>query len=773
MRRLYFFLFIVCFLAAENAAASESVTYASLAEGIATAQGRGEAEVNKGRFVGRTSQFQFAIINKRAAHVTYVFDYKDGGVDSASIAFREGPIVVVLRQNDTCVVVEIRKITIRPGGFLDTPASDFKPVSHPECRNPANRLASSAAELFSLPQEPNNFFRFRWFGWQDSIRKCNSDACNQPSSPGIANFFKDVRFFPSEGKPGFSASLVERTSVALGRGDFLIVGTGGKVEFTTVRIVPADKDVTARLKDLSLPLESGQITTPALRLFLDSGSAFRASNMSITGQNDTLTVENGTIEGSASSGSTVTIDNGAGNKPSVITFARASVKLVDINLTVENSKVTFSARTGEFRAGIQSADLQIGPAARVLVGAADVNVRFRCPAGSPADCRPITAGTGQPLVSMGEIEPLNLTTQNGFYDIPNVGTIRLERGELVTGLLTFDSRKPKTPVSGNIQKLDMTLAAQMLRLDTGFQVQAFSGRLAGEDLVLSQRDGLPVGELRVDAQIGEFLSEGLGRIATIKGSSTLSGLLRRVDQGDVHLLDGRIEAQITAATNGGNASANLRLTDLNLVRGNGSALFSLTIPQINYAHFVPGKKETFDPPVVDVDVTINEQTLSASLVQPIVMTDRKVQIRSNRWSVESTTFPVKARLSLSRDELVYAVVKDDVLNGTICTSKVKVPFTNYLASFDGTLRLTDGRLGFTNSPFVIDPYPNPEIDGRACKDAVTIICGMVGAALGPIGAVGAAYLCRNEFEEGEEKLQANINRIVADGIRSIRFDAQP
>ena len=90
--------------------------------------------------------------------------------------------------------------------------------------------------------------------------------------------------------------------------------------------------------------------------------------------------------------------------------------------------------------------------------------------------------------------------------------------------------------------------------------------------------------------------------------------------------------------------------------------------------------------------------------------------------------------------------------------------------FDVMFVIRNGNIGFSNSPFKISPYPQPIIDGKSCKRAATIICGLAGGVLGPVGSIGAAYLCNDKIGEVEEKFQAQLNSMVSDGINSIRFD---
>ncbi|MGU9982224.1 hypothetical protein ACJ4V0_19495 [Phreatobacter sp. HK31-P] len=769
--RIFFLLSIMVLLAQPLHAAS--ATYNSIARGVDAVTGHGESEINTGRFTGKFQNYDFTLINRRAHHLVYDFDYRGGGVESATAWFREAPVTIVVRQNDLCIVAEVRKIVIRSGGFLDPGASEFKPINNNECRTPTPRLLNVAAQLFTLPYQPNDLFAFKIFAWQDSTRRCRTDDCAQRSSASFANFFKDVRFFPRAGQPGLAASLSERTQIALGAGDYLVAANDAKVVFRNVRYLVAEQRIEARLTTLQLPLVSGLLTTPTARLSMEQGSLFRADGLDIAGATGDISITGGILTGTAASGSNITISNGDGVRPSVITFARATVELGNIDLRFSSAGVDFSAANGKFDAAVSTADLQIGRSTRLFLGAADILVTFRCPQGSPADCRPISAKRGAPLVSMGEINPMNLATQSGSHEIPNAGIIRLDRGELRTGILTFNSRNRSAPIVGNITRIHAAVSAQALRLDEGFVAQALSGDLQGEDLTLSPNDGLPVGELRLRANLSDFTAEGMGRFALVQGSATMTGLLRRADRADVHLVEGRIEARANLTSSGGNAVANLVISDLSLVRGNGTARLTISVPTLNYSRMFPGRRDTEDFVVGKVEAHVKDQNLVVNLTEPMGFENRLVRIRSGRWSLETTTFPIRTAVSISDAELVYAKLEPPV-GGPICTAKVHLNSASFQGNLNATVAVREGRFSFATGPLGLSPFPVATPDGKACRQAISVICGLIGGALlGPFGLIGAAYLCHEEVREGEKELEARMNEMIAGGVRSIRFDVNP
>ncbi|MDI1266172.1 MAG: hypothetical protein PS018_23255 [bacterium] len=755
------------------AEAAGSRTYNTIAEGIDSATGQGLSGLNHGTFAGTYQDYAFIIKNSAAKTLQHSFDYRGGAVDSAALYFKEAPVIVTIRKGDFCAVVQVRRVVVGAGGFLDEAGSKFSLISdHDQCPSNRPELASAAAGLFRLPIAANNFFHGDWFKWTGTLKKCGASCAGAPPAP-IGSFFKNVVFTPLDGKPGFTATLAENTSVDLGRGDFLRVGPAAKVSFNYVAIDLADKSTTARLRELTLPLNAGRLSNDALTLFMEPGSGFKAANLNIEAASGRVDITDGFVSGSVASESTVTLANGPGVRPSLITLARAEVALNGINLSIAGDKVTFSATNGTFSASIKDADLQLGRAVRLALGAADLKLSFACPTGAPDSCRPIQVSPNNPVITVGVISPLTLVTKGGTYDLGGAGSIKLDRGEVSTGALDLDSRRTKAPVVGNIIRVQLNVSAQTIQLYPGFQLEALSGALSGQDLALSPQDGLPAGDLALAVDIGAFRGEGIGRIATVRGKAAMSAVLRRAPQTDIHVLDGKIQADIVATTDGGGANASVLVTDLDLIHGDGSAIFNLTIPQLNYSRFIPGMKTEEGFPGGHVEVIVHEQTVSAKLTAAVKLEQRRVKIRGGKWSIEATTVPVQALLSISSPELVYAPVKIDFPPSTLCTSKVNLPFSNYAAAFNVTVVLQDNRLGLKSSPFQISPYPRPELDGAACRRAITLVCGIAGAALGPIGAIGGAYLCNQEIGKGEEKLQENMNSIVADGIRSIRFDVTP
>jgi hypothetical protein len=763
--------FISVWSAAE---AASSPTYNTLAEGIDSAAGQGLAGLNHGTFAGTYQDYAFTIKNVAAKTLQHSFDYQSGAVSEAELYFKEAPVIVTIRKNDFCAVVQVRRVAVGAGGFLDEAKSTFSLISdHAQCPSNRPELASAAAGLFRLPIAANNFFQGTWFKWTTTLKKCTSSCVGAPPAPAGA-FFKNVVFTPSNGKPGFVATLAENTSINLGRGDFLRVGPMAKVTFNYIDVELSDKSATARLRDLALPLNAGRLSNDALTLFMEPGSGFQAAGLNIEATSGRVDITGGFVSGSASAESTVTLANGPGVRPSLITLARAEVALNEINLSIQGDKVTFSAANGTLSASIKDADLQLGHAVRLALGAADLKLSFACPAGSPDSCRPIQVSPNTPVTTIGVISPLTLVTKGGTYDLGSAGSIKLDRGEVSTGALDLDSRRAKAPVVGNIIRVQLNVSAQTIQLYPGFQLETLSGALSGQDIVLSPQDGLPAGDLNLAVDIGGFRGEGIGRIGTVRGKASMSAVLHRAPQTDIHVLDGKIQADIVATTDGGGATANVLVTDLDLIHGDGSAIFNLTIPQLSYSRFIPGQSDRKGFPDGHVDVIVHEQTVSAKLTTPFKIEQRRVQIRGGRWSVEATTVPVQALLSISSPELVYAPVEIDIPPSTLCTAKVNLPFSNYTASFNVTLVLQENRLGLKSSPFEISPYPQPDLDGKGCQRAIDFICAAVGgAALGPIGAIGGAYLCNSEIEKGERKLKDQMNSIVADGIHSVRFDVTP
>jgi hypothetical protein len=757
-----------------TAEAAGSPTYKTLAEGIDSATGQGLAGLNQGTFAGYYQDYTFIIKNTGAKTLQHSFDYESGAVNEAELYFKEAPVIVTIRKNDFCAVVQVRRVVVGAGGFLDEAKSTFSLVSdHDQCPSNRPELASAAAGLFRLPIAPNKFFQGNWFKWTGTLKKCAASCAGAPTA-AVGALFKNVVFTPLNGKPGFTATLAENTSVDLGRGDFLRVGPMAKVTFNYIAVELADKSTTARLRDLALPLNAGRLSNDALTLFMEPGSGFKAANLNIDAASGRVDITDGFVSGSASSESTVTLANGPEVRPSLITLARAEVALNGINLSFQGDKVTFSAASGTFTASVKDADLQLGHAVRLALGAADLKLSFACPAGSPDSCRPIHVSPGSPVITIGTISPLTLATKGGTYDLGSAGSIKLDRGEVSTGALDLDSRRVKAPVVGNIIRVQLNVSAQTIQLYPGFQLETLSGALSGQDLVLSAQDGLPAGDLSLAVDIGAFRGEGIGRIATVRGKASMTAALRRAPQADIHVLDGKIQADILATTDGGGATANVLVTDLDLIHGDGSAIFNLSIPQLTYSRFIPGQSTSKGFPDGHVDVIVHEQTVTAKLTDPIKLEQRRVKIRAGRWSLEPTTISVHALLSISAPELVYAPVKIDVPPSTLCTAKVNLPFSNYTAAFDATVVAQDNRIGFKSSPFQISPYPQPDLDGKGCQRAIDIVCALAGGALlGPIGAIGGAYLCNDQVEKGGDKLQANMNSIVADGIRSVRFDITP
>jgi hypothetical protein len=755
-------------------AASLSETYASLALSIETARGQGLATLNQGRFAGNDGDIQFAIINRNGKELSFKFDYQGGAIYSGTLDFKTTPIVVVASKNDLCAAVEIQLIIIRPGGFLDEANSKFRVITnHPDCRNPKFELAGAVAQLFRLPLTPSPFFQASWFKWQATTERCLPERCAGVPDRRAASIFKEIVFFPDARSrriplaPGLEVSFADHGSIDLGRGDFLLLASGSRVVFAILSIDVEKQAVTARMKNVTLNLTKGIISAASMQFNLGSGSKLEASNFDIDGKDKTVTFKGTNISGFAESGTTLKISHGPTLQESSVTFAGASVALNSIDLEIRQDYVKFSAASGRFESAVQDADLRLGRGLRLFLGAANFNITFRCPVGSPANCRPLVAETGQPMLTVGEIDPLTVTSKAGWYEAPSVGIIRLDRCEVSTGALEFDSRKVKGPIWGNVKRVALDVSAQRMQLNPGLQLGATSGRLRGEDLTISSNDSIPVGDLDMHVEISEFLSEGLGRFATIRGSSKMDALLRRTDGADIHILNGSIEAAIIATTDGGNVQARLAVSALDLFQGNGGAQFTLVIPPFTYSRTIPGQEEK-DGSLAEVIVTSHLQVLTAKLTREINLDRRQITIRSGKWSIERTTFALQAALSLSDKTLVDAQVEIGGVH--VCEATVNLPFSDYIADFTGELAVHAGNLRFRSTPFVINPYPQPSIDGKSCQRAATLICGLAGGVLGPIGTVGVAYFCNQEFSKGEKELQDKLNEMVRDGIASTRFD---
>src|SRR5665213_3359969 len=101
------------------ARAAGSPTYETLVEGVDTAAGQGDAGLNSGLFAVTYQDYNFTIKNSNALTLQHSFDYRDGAVYQAEVYFKEAPVIVVIRKNDFCAVVEVRRVSVGPGGFLD------------------------------------------------------------------------------------------------------------------------------------------------------------------------------------------------------------------------------------------------------------------------------------------------------------------------------------------------------------------------------------------------------------------------------------------------------------------------------------------------------------------------------------------------------------------------------------------------------------------------------------------------------------------------------
>jgi hypothetical protein len=755
------------------AAASLSDTYLSIALSIETAKGNGIATLNVGRFSGNDGDLQFVVINKNTNEMAFKFDYHSGAIYSGTVDFKGAPLVVVASRNGVCVAVEIQLIIVRPGGFLDEANSKFRVINnHPDCRNPKYELAGAVAGLFKLPLLPSPFFAADWFNWQSSIRRCPPGQCADAPNRSAASLFKVIVFLPDvqsrrlPDAPGLTVDFADHGSIELGHGDSLLLGADSGLVFAVLSIDVEHQAVMARMKNVKLNLVKGVITADGNQFIFGSGTKFEAFNFDIDGKNKTVTFKGTNISGTATSGTKLTISNGTSVPATTVTFASASLTLNGIDLSITNDHVRFSVISGRFESALQDADLRLGQSIRLFLRAATFNVTFGCPLGSPADCRPLVAETGQPLVSIGTIDPLSITTTAGSYEAPSLGKIELDRGELTTGTLGFDSRQKGAPIWGDITRIAVDVSSQYLQLNPGLQLRAASGTLRGEDLKISSKDSRPVGDLRFHADVIEIVIEGLGQFAALRGKATMDALLRRNEGQDIHLLDGLIRASIVATTDGGVVTSQLLVSDLDLFAGNGGARFSLDVPSFTYRRTIPGHEES-EGSLAEVIVRSRPEVLEANLDE-VKLDRRKIDIRSGKWTMEKTVFGMRAALSLSDQTIVEGEVKAGGVH--VCTSTVKLPFANYVANFTGEIVLVQGRLGFHTTPFVINPFPQPAIDSASCKRAVTFMCGFAGGVFGPIGSVGTAYLCNTEFGKAEQELQDNLNKLVRDGIQSTRFD---
>ena len=280
--------------------AAGSPTYETLVEGVDSAAGQGVAGLNTGLFAGTYGDYNFTIKNSNTKTLQHSFDYRDGAIYQAELYFKEAPVIVVIRKNDFCAVVEVRRVSVGQGGLLDEGNSTFKLVNdQSQCRSNRPELASAAAGLFRLPIGSNSFFKGDWFKWTSSLKHCAANCASTTPAP-VGSLFKNVVFTPSNGAPGFRATLAENTAINLGRGDFLRVGQMASVSFNFVDIELTDKTVSARLRDLTLPLNAGRISNDALTLFMEPGSGFKAANLNIDAATGRVDITDGFVSGSAS-----------------------------------------------------------------------------------------------------------------------------------------------------------------------------------------------------------------------------------------------------------------------------------------------------------------------------------------------------------------------------------------------------------------------------------------------------------------------------------------
>jgi hypothetical protein len=766
-------------------AARADVLYDSLVKSIETAEAQARVSLEHGYYAMENGRSRIIWTVDRDMKALLRFRYARKTIQEGLIDFGSPGTKFRVISNNLCSNITVRKIGVYPGGGIDESTSDYTldPPSA-SCPQPRSQMEGALDDAVSLQTDPTQTFMGNVFSGSSDLHKCPTAECRGPLSTMPAgqpvyefNAFSTDRNGATE---AFKVGFLRGSSIQFpNNAGSITTADGSGIDILNAHYNLRTKSGSGNMDNLTIAADSGQLNFTNTILDLSPGSKLAFTDVSIQQREGETTVDGGTLTGTLGSRSIITLSSN-NNHDSYIKITQASVTLRDLAMEFSGDKATISGKSGDLSILADSADLYLSKDFHLLLGSTSLGLVFGCPAGSPADCKPMRWSKNGDFTAIGTIPAFGTAIRGGYFNFPGQNQVTLDSGDIQTGPLNVDSRDRVTPITGSLQRADLALHAQDWQIDNNLHVGLATVKLTSQDMTLQAGDPSPTGKLNFDGKITDLTAGGVGRFPLATGSASISLTASRNLHDDLKIDDGKVLGSLNLK--GGDlsvaADATFDLHNILYYKGVGKAKLSFHVEDASVLINTPSDHSENGFPSGRTVVDVSTKPLALKLLTRLGFDDTDVAVNNGKWQITDHTgmhFDIAA--TVPTGELVNLNVQlgsSDIGYSTVCSPHVNINTGAYVLHAIADLTLSDVDPAhphkFSVHDITLTPDFDADVDDRHCGYIVEGICGIIGGmTTGGIGAIGAAIACGSAINKAKSDMHDKFKTMAADKLRDMKF----
>ncbi|WP_155765383.1 hypothetical protein [Mesorhizobium erdmanii] len=734
---------------------------------IKSANGQARLDLLKGRYLATSGSSEIIFDVPKDMGSTLKFNYQDRAIVSASWDF-ERNVLLTLQVGDKCVTISVKRLSYDEGGFVsgDTEQT-IVPSGHCRDSEPLARIN----DFIRLSADPGDLFSGKPFISIKSMRRCVDAKCDKLEQ-GLP--IRRATFYGSsaDGRPlsALAASFEEGAQILLPNKGFLSLGPDSTAVFNDLFYDLEAQSGAGLLHKITFGLTDGIISADRTTLRIGPQSRLSADEVDFAKEASHFSISRGSLTGELGRGTSIILSSN-GNRDSTLNVTYAKASFSGMNYDVSGGHETLSFARGVLAAQLENAEMWFSEKNSVRLGYTNLDLVLGCPEHqSDSDCRAVRWSDGKVDV-YGIINAFSTSLLGGQFNISNVGLVQISSGQIAADTLNLDSSRTITPITGKINKFEVSLQGQDFEIDASTTAHIAQARVRANDLIYKDGQSLPIGAVDVDGSISGFEGGDVGKVRFDAGA-TLVAHVERADGDEPELTKGDIEGHARARMNSGDfLGADIKIQDIHYYRGRGEASLRLTATDGSYNFDTPSFEDKKSKLGFKADVHVYPIRLSPTLAEPLVLGPTAVKASKADWSIDPIVgVGFKLKVPIAEQELVYAPISPPT-GGTLCAPKVilhsQTPNITgkldvFAANSGGKVRIYDNNLSAGISA---------DADDRGCKMIADTVCFFAGnALLGPIGGAGLAVLCDEKIDKAKEDLANQIRDESVKKVSGSRFD---
>ncbi|MBG0792268.1 hypothetical protein IYY11_02135 [Methylocystis sp. H62] len=732
---------------------------------ISSANAQAKLGLKKGWYKATSGSTDFIIEIPSDMTSTLKFDYRSRILLSALWEF-EREIFATLRVADKCVTISIKKLTYGEGGFLTGGNSDIIPSGPCRESEPLSRLN----DFLRLSADPALFFSGSAFVSIGKIKRCTNASCTTLQD-GIP--IRRVDFYGSIGPdgtplPAFRAAFEEGSRIILPKNGMLAIGPNSEAVFNDLSYDLEAKSGSALLKRFNVTLTEGIISAGNTILKIKPVSRLTAEEVKIEKDDLSFDIKRGSLSGELGEGTSVILTSNQ-DKTSTLNIHYAKASFTGINYKGTSAQSSLSIQRGILTTQLENGELWFSERNSVRLGYTNINLILGCPEPVPSDCRPVSWSSNQ-LSVYGTVNAFSTTLIGGQFNIAEVGTVQLRTGQIMADTLAIDSTDTISPVTGKVNKFEISLEGQNLYFDRSTVAKLSQAEIKGYDLIYKKGQKFPIGSVKLVASSSGIEGGNIGKVKFDAGAQ-LELEVRRQDGDEPEIVNGAIRGEAKVAMDGGNfVRTKIDVDGIRYYNGFGDAQLKLTAVEGAYTFVTPSAHDSKSELGFEAQIDVKSITLTPTLAQPLVLGPTALKASHRSWMIDPLTgIPFKLVLPIAEQELVYAPIKTPV-GGTLCAPKVNLH--SQTPNITGKLDVFGSSLGGKVKVYdnALSAGIDAQADDRGCDKIGALVCFLIGTAFGgPIGGAGLAVLCASDINQAKSDLSDTIRNESMRKVSESRF----